>query len=210
MQDILQHAPQVISAYLIYLVAVLSPGPATMAIASASLGQGRRHGLAIAAGIFCGSMTWAFAASIGLATLLTHYAHAVTALRILGGLYLLYLAWRAFRSAASANDPMMDKRSHLGMRRTFLMGYAIHLTNPKAIFAWLAIISVGLPPDATPAAVAIIVSGCLLTGFIVFSGYALLFSTPGALAVYRSARRYIDGALAVLFTSAGIKLLIFR
>eukprot|EP01035_Chromulina_nebulosa_P055588 gene55588-76171_t len=155
-------------------------------------------------------MTWALAASVGLATLLAHYAHSLTVMRILGGLYLLYLAWRAFRSAASATDPMTDKRSHFGMRRTFLMGYAIHLTNPKAIFAWLAIISVGLPPDATPSAVAVIVSGCLLTGFIVFNGYALLFSTPGALAVYQAARRYIDGALAILFTSAGIKLLIFR
>ncbi|KPF45049.1 hypothetical protein [Rhizobium sp. AAP43] len=36
MEDIIQHWPQVTSAYL---VAVLSPGPATMAIASDSLGQ---------------------------------------------------------------------------------------------------------------------------------------------------------------------------
>ena len=61
MTEILQYWPQVAAAYLVYLVAVLSPGPATMAIASASLGQGRRHGLTIAAGIFCGSMTWAIA-----------------------------------------------------------------------------------------------------------------------------------------------------
>ncbi|MFN3363854.1 MAG: LysE family translocator, partial [Allorhizobium sp.] len=102
MTEILQHWPQVVAAYLVYLVAVLSPGPATMAIASASLGQGRRHGLTIASGIFCGSMTWAIAASLGLAAILSQYAQALILMRILGGLYLLYLAWRAFRSAASS------------------------------------------------------------------------------------------------------------
>lgn len=210
MTVILEHWPQVVAAYLVYLVAVLSPGPATMAIASASLGQGRRHGLTIAAGIFCGSMTWAIAASLGLAALLSQYAQALVLMRILGGLYLLYLAWRAFRSAASKTDPLSVSKANASLKRTFLMGYAIHLTNPKAIFAWLAIISLGLPADATPFGVAIIVCGCLATGFTIFMGYALLFSTPGALRIYRAARRYIDGTLAVLFTVAGVKLLTFR
>jgi threonine/homoserine/homoserine lactone efflux protein len=208
--EILQHWPQVVAAYVVYLVAVLSPGPATMAIASASLGEGRRHGLTIAAGIFCGSMTWALAASLGLAALLSQYAQALIVIRILGGLYLLYLAWRAFRSAASPIDPFSMSKSAKSLKRTFLMGYAIHLTNPKAIFGWLATISIGLPADATPQAVAIVVCGCLATGFTVFMGYALLFSTSGALRIYRAARRYIDGTLAVLFAAAGVRLLAFR
>jgi threonine/homoserine/homoserine lactone efflux protein len=207
---ILEHWPQVLAAYIVYLVAVLSPGPATMAIASASLGEGRRHGLTIAAGIFCGSMTWAMAASLGLAAILSQYAQALVLIRILGGLYLLYLAWRAFRSAASSIDPLSIGRPAKSLKRTFLMGYAIHLTNPKAIFGWLATISLGLPTNATPTAVAIVVCGCLATGFTVFMGYALLFSTPGALRIYRAARRYIDGTLAILFTAAGIKMLTFR
>ncbi|MDH4413350.1 MAG: LysE family translocator [Rhizobium sp.] len=210
MTEILEYWPQVAAAYLVYLVTVLSPGPATMAIASASLGEGRRHGLTIAAGIFCGSMTWAIAASLGLAALLSQYAQALVLIRILGGLYLLYLAWRAFRSAASKIDPLSVTRATTSLKRTFLMGYAIHLTNPKAIFGWLATISLGLPANATPAAVAIVVCGCLATGFTVFMSYALLFSTPGALRIYRSARRYIDGTLAFVFTFAGVKLLSLR
>lgn len=210
MQDIIAHWPQVVSAYLVYLVAVLSPGPATMAIASASLGQGRRHGIVMASGIFCGSMTWAAAASLGLATVLTHYAGALFVLRILGGGYLLYLAWRAFRSAVSATNPMATQKAPERLRTTFLKGYAIHVTNPKAIFAWLAIISIGLPANATPAAVALIVVGCLATGLAVFLGYAILFSTPRALAIYTSARRYIDGVLGAVFAAAGVKLLAFQ
>lgn len=213
MIDIAQHWPQVIAAYTIYLVAVISPGPAVLAIISASIAGGRRTGLTLAAGVFAGSFTWAFAAAIGLAAVLQTYAHLLQILKIAGGLYLLYLGYKALRSALRKQDMGGAQAAALGAksgRQIFLRGYAIHLTNPKAIFAWVAIISVGLPANASADAVAIVVSGCLLTGMIVFSSYALLFSTSRALAAYTAARRWIDGAMAALFCAAGMKLLTVR
>lgn len=213
MNDIIQHLPQIVAAYLVYLVAVISPGPAIMAIVSTSISDGRRAGLAMAAGVFAGSFTWAMAASIGLAALLTQYAGFLQIVKIAGGLYLLYLAAKALRSASRKDDHILpatgnpEKRS---LRRIFLLGYAIHVTNPKAIFAWVAIISLGLPANASAQAVAFIVGGCLLTGMTVFTGYAILFSTARAFRVYRAARRGIDATLGVLFAAAGIKLLATR
>ncbi|WP_147180646.1 LysE family translocator, partial [Ciceribacter naphthalenivorans] len=196
MTDIAQHLPQIFTAYLVYLVAVVSPGPAVMAIASTSIAEGRRSGLAMAAGVLAGSFTWAMAASIGLAAVLTHYASVLQAVKIAGGLYLLYLAYKSLRSASRGDDPLqappLKAQPVRSIRRTFLLGYAIHLTNPKAIFAWLAIISLGLPQGAPATTVALIVGGCLLTGMIVFSGYALLFSTAPVFRTYRRARRGID------------------
>ena len=69
-------------------------------------------------------MTWAIAASLGLAAILSQYAQALVLMRILGGLYLLYLAWRAFRSAASKIDPLGVTKATASLKRTFLMGYA--------------------------------------------------------------------------------------
>lgn len=212
MNDIVQNLPQIMAAYLVYLVAVISPGPAIMAIVSTSIAQGRRAGLTMAAGVFAGSFTWAMAASFGLAALLTHYAQLLQLLKIAGGLYLLYLAYKALRSALRKEEmlPETGKAAPRTLKQTFLLGYAIHLTNPKAIFAWLAIISIGLPAHASIEAVGFIVGGCLATGIAVFTGYALLFSTSGALAVYRRARRGIDGTMALLFGVAGVKLLTAR
>lgn len=211
MQDVLNNLPQILAAYLVYLVAVLSPGPANMAIASTAITNGRREGMTIAAGVFAGSMTWAFAAALGLAALLKTYATLLEVLKIVGGLYLLYLGYKALRSAMRKDDPasgIVASRTH--GRSTFLRGYAIHLTNPKAIFGWLSIISVGLPPGASVEAVALIVGGCLATGFTVFMGHAILFSTPTAFVVYKAARRWIDGAMALLFGAAALKLLTAR
>lgn len=214
MNDIAQHLPQIAAAYLVYLAALLSPGPAVIAIVSTSIGEGRRSGLAMAAGVFAGSFTWAMAASIGLAALLTHYAGVLQVVKIAGGLYLLYLAYKALRSASRPDAAMplatADAVPVRSLKRTFLLGYAIHLTNPKAIFAWVAIISLGLPQGASTAAVALIVGGCLLTGLTVFTSYALLFSTGPAYRAYRSARRGIDATMGVLFAAAGIKLLTTR
>ncbi|MBB4954971.1 threonine/homoserine/homoserine lactone efflux protein [Agrobacterium vitis] len=207
---IADHFAQFLSGYLVYLVAVISPGPANMAIISTAMAQGRRDGLMMALGIFAGSFTWAMAASFGLAALLHHYGQALVVLKIAGGLYLFYLAIKAARSALRKQQPALEqnlsgKRKHPGT--IFLRGYLIHLTNPKAIFGWVAIISLGLPADASLGAVAIVVGGCLATGFSVFCGYALLFSTAGALRVYKASRRYVEGVLAVMFGAAGVKML---
>lgn len=210
MSELMQNLPQVAAAYVLYLVAVISPGSAIIAIISTALGEGRRRGLVIALGIFAGSFTWAMAAALGMAALLTRYAGILEILKIAGGLYLLYLAYKACRGALRAGDDQPElpvAKRHVSLGRTFLTGYAIHLTNPKAVFAWVAIISLGLPAGASGGAVALIVGGCLLTGFTVFMGYALLFSTRRAARIYQSARRPLDALMAVMFGAAGVKMI---
>lgn len=209
MSELMQNLPQVAAAYMLYLVAVISPGPAIIAIISTSLNQGRQRGLTIALGIFAGSFTWAMAAALGMAALLTRYGQVLEILKIVGGLYLLYLAYKACRGALrpTVRGDLPTVEGEESFRRTFLTGYAIHLTNPKAVFAWVAIISLGLPAGASASAVALIVGGCLLTGFTVFMGYALLFSTRRAARLYQSARRPLDALMAVMFGAAGVKMI---
>lgn len=146
MHEAFAYLPQILPAYAAYLVAAASPGPAIMAIISISMTQGRKAGMMIALGIFGGSMTWACAAALGLATLLQTYATALEMLKILGGLYLLYLAYKAFRAMRSSIEmPPAGTVRRDSARSLLLRGYGIHVTNPKAIFAWLAIITLGMP-----------------------------------------------------------------
>ena len=99
MHDAASYLPQLLAAYIGYVLAVLSPGPAVFAIIGTSMTHGRKAGLTISLGIFAGSFTWACAATLGLAALLQTYAIALEVLKILGGLYLIYLAIKAFRAA---------------------------------------------------------------------------------------------------------------
>src|SRR3569833_1015091 len=95
------YLPYLAVAWKAYFVAVISPGPAVVALINTSMTKGRAAGMAFATGIMTGSVCWACLSAIGLAALIAAYAELLIVIKIAGGLYLLYLAWRAFRSAAS-------------------------------------------------------------------------------------------------------------
>ncbi|MDK4705453.1 LysE family translocator [Rhizobium sp. CNPSo 4062] len=209
MHETLAYLPQILPAYIAYIIAVVSPGPAIMAIIGTSMTHGRKAGMTISLGIFGGSMTWAIAAAAGLATLLQTYAMALEVLKIFGGIYLLYLAYKAFRAVRAGGElqaATMEQKTP-GFKSLVLRGYGIHVTNPKAIFAWLAIIALGMPQGAPASVAVLIIAICGTTGLLAFMGYAILFSTSHALKIYRNARRWIEGAMAGFYCFAGIKLL---
>ncbi len=204
--------PGILLSYSALFLALTSPGPSVVAIMGTSLGSGRRAGLAMAAGVAIGSATWGVLTAAGLSALVTTYAWSLVLLKIAGGLFLLWLAYKAFRAAASDQDvaaPALER----GDRRTsahFARGVGIHLTNPKAALAWIAIIAIGLPADAPPAVAAIIVVGGFLMSFAVNGAYALAFSTPVMVRFYGRARRVIQSVMGTVFAFAGIRLLLTR
>lgn len=213
-------ARDLLSLYAVYLIAVASPGPSTMAIMGVAMRQGRASAVLLALGVVAGSMVWAALAAAGLSAVLAAYAEIVFAIKIAGGLYLLYLAWNAARSAlaadALASDPLASDalagtsdeiaRSPAPFRR----GLLLHLTNPKAILGWIAIMSLASRPDAQPYLLHLIVGGCAVLGLAVNVGYALVFSTSHMGRAYRRCRRGIEAALAAIFGCAGLRLVLSR
>ncbi|CDN49961.1 LysE family translocator [Neorhizobium galegae] len=212
MPDVLSYLPYMWPAYVAYVINVASPGPANFAIIGTSISQGRRAGLITALGIASGSLTWATAAALGLAALLRNYAIALEIMKVLGGIYLIYLAWKAYKSARLPDSKVAlgNTKTNYTARQLWLRGYAIHVTNPKAIFAWLAIISLGLPDNAPTSAILLIIAVCMSSSMLIFTTYAMVFSTSHALRGYKAARRWVEGTMAVFYSVAGLKLLTSR
>jgi threonine efflux protein len=136
--------------------------------------------MTLALGVTAGSLTWGVLAAIGVSALIAGHPGALHAIKIVGGLYLLFLAWRSARSAMRADMPA-PKAAASG-RRTFLRGYLMHITNPKAILSWTAIIALGLRPDAPMLLVYAIIIGCGLISLLINQGYAALFSSAPMIA----------------------------
>ncbi len=84
----------------------------------------------------------------------------------------------------------------------------MHIGNPKAILAWIAIMSLGFRADVPPGMLLAIIGGCAFLGIIVFGGYAILFSSASMIAFYARLRRWIEAVLSVIFAAAGLKLLV--
>ena len=216
MTDFIQYLPAYLPgiglSYAAFLIAIASPGPNVLALISTSMSVGRKAGMALALGISFGSLTWALLTAFGLSALLMTYAHALTTIKIIGGIYLFWLAYNAFKSAAPRSD--LTLKALVGGRRTPLgyavRGYTVHMTNPKAVLAWVAIIALGLPPEAPLWVGLAIVFGCFGLSIAVHLTYALVFSTPVMSSLYLRARRVIQATLGVFFTFAGLKLLLSR
>ncbi|WP_174826341.1 LysE family translocator [Rhizobium ruizarguesonis] len=199
--------------YMAYVIAAGSPGPSNMRIMGVAMDQGRRAALVLAAGVVSGSIFWGAMAATGISAILTRYAEALTILKIFGGLYLLYLAFRAARAALTAGEKPAEaagKRDPETASSLYRRGLLMHLTNPKSVLAWIALVTLGLGPGASTYTVAAILVGCAILSVTIFCGYAIIFSTAPMVHFYRAARRWIEGTLAIFFGAAGIRLLLSR
>jgi threonine/homoserine/homoserine lactone efflux protein len=212
MNEITLYLPGILLAYSAFVISVMSPGPNVLAVMGTSMAQGRKAGIALALGIGTGSFLWSTLTATGLSALLARYAGALIVIKVAGGLYLLWLAYKAFRQAASHHD--IEARQLDGVARTpgqmYRRGLLIQMTNPKALMAWIAIISLSLQPGAPWWVAAAIFIGTSTLSVLFHVGYALVFSTAAMVRLYGKARRWIQGALGAFFAFAGLKLLVSR
>ena len=184
-----------------------SPGPATLAIAGTAMNRGRGAGLAVAAGIQTGSAAWGLAAALGLSAVMLSNAWLVEGMRYAGAAYLMYLAFKAAKSAI-ANKPLVPAAASKGsLGALYTKGLLIHLTNPKAIFAWGAIFAIVVPAGSPLTYVFEVFLALSAVSVLVFFGYAILFSTAGFARAYTRARRWFEGTFALMFGYAGLKIL---
>lgn len=184
-----------------------SPGPATLAISSTAMGQGRRAGLALSFGVLVGSAMLGCAAALGMSAVMMANAWVFEIIRYLGAAYLLWLAVKSLRAAWFGRT--VSAKAGSG-RRSFLKGLAIHLTNPKAILAWGAIYAIALPAGASGADVWALFGTLIVASAVVFLGYAVLFSSPQIARAYGRAARVFDAGFGLLFGAASIRVLTAR
>ena len=164
-----QYIAGIIVAFGVFVMGMFSPGPNIMSIIGTSMAVGRPSGKALALGIASGSFIWGTLTLFGLTALLTAYADLLTLIKIAGACYLLFLAYKAFSSALKGKD-MHAKgvRVDGGFWCYYRRGLLIQMTNPKAAFTWLAILSLALDQTAPLWVGGIVVAG---TGIISMLGH---------------------------------------
>jgi threonine/homoserine/homoserine lactone efflux protein len=115
------------------------PGPTVLLVISYALSHGRKPAAAIVAGVALGDLTAMTASMLGLGAVLATSAAIFTALRWIGGAYLVYLGiklWRAPVDAPAAEESAPTA----GPRRMFAHAYAVTALNPKSIVFFVAFV----------------------------------------------------------------------
>lgn len=202
-----QYFAGILVAFGVFVMGMFSPGPNIMSIIGTSMAVGRSSGKALALGIASGSFVWGALTLFGLTALLTAYAGLLTLFKIAGACYLLYLAFKSFSSAFKGKAMQATSISvDGGFWRYYRRGLLIQMTNPKAAFTWLAILSLALDSTAPFWVGGIVVAGTGTISILGHLAYAVAFSTAPMVNGYRKAQRWIDGALGSFFTFASYKI----
>ena len=189
------------------LVASLSPGPASLAVAGTSMASGRLSGLVLASGITTGSLMWSVSAAFGLGAIMLANAWVFELIRYFGVAYLLFLAYKSAKSAMTPGTLEVRKVEVQSLQRVYFKGIALHLTNPKTILFFGSLYAIGVPHSASPLALATVTAAIGLQTFLVFHGYALLFSSNTMTRKYIQLRRWFESLFAFAFGAASIKIL---
>ncbi|WP_417559284.1 LysE family translocator [Marinomonas sp.] len=196
-------------------VAMASPGPATLAIASTSMNQGRVQGLALASGILTGSLFWSCSAAFGLGAVLYANVWLFESLRYVGAVYLLFLAYKSCRSAMTNKSDASKMLATLeikqsSLRVAYFRGLAIHLTNPKAILFLGSLFAMGMPSSVSTQGLLSVIVLLTIQSACINLGYAVLFSNPSIRQGYFKMKRGFDAVFALMFGVAGIKILLSK
>lgn len=203
-----------LAAWLGVLAAQASPGPNLLAVASAALGDGRRAALLVVAGVASGILVWGVAFALGLSALFESSPHVATALRFVGGGYLLHLGVRALLAARRGAPGALRAAAADGRRRGLSDGAAwrrglfVVLTNPKAAMMWAAVSAFLVGSGLSGTALLAFAPLASLSALAIYGGYGLLFSSGGAKAVHARVARPLETLFGALFALFGGRLLL--
>jgi len=187
----------------------VSPGPSFVFVVRTSLAQSRRDGIAAARGMGVGGVIFAALALLGLQVVLAKIAWLYAVLRLAGGCYLLYLAARLWRGAA---EPIIvadaTARRAPGRLRSFCLGLATQLSNPKTAIVYGSIFAALLPPAPPGWVIAALPPAVMLIETGWYSIVAAAFSMERPRATYLRSKQWIDRATGTVMGALGPRLVI--
>ncbi len=186
----------------------LAPGPDNIFVLTQSALHGRSAGLIVTMGLCTGLLVHTTAVSFGVAAIFQASAAAFTALKLVGGAYLLYLAWGAFRAAA--RELHTDQNTNLSNRRLYARGIVMNITNPKVSIFFLAFLPQFVNPDRGRLTLQLMSLGgiFIIATLLVFGGIAVLGGSLGEW-LNRSprAQRIINWIAGTVFAALALKLI---
>lgn len=192
-------------------VGAMSRGPSFVMVARTAVAS-RGDGLAAALGMGAGGLVFAIAAMAGLQAAFLAVPALYLAIKGFGGAYLIYLGIRIWRGArqplnvapadSSGNSPRQQGRGG----RTFLLGLATQVSNPKTAVVYASIFAAFLPREV-PLVLALAVPAvifCIETGWYAIVALALSSAAPRS--AYLRYKTWIDRAAGGVMGLLGLRL----
>ena len=217
----------------VHLLAAASPGPDFVLVSQQTLAKGRRTGLICSLGITLGLAIHITYSVLGLATVIAHSQPLLTAIKWLGGSYLIYLGWQGIQAKPKKPLDLTDsenvstdtsntksteqaqllstKKSSIDSDSTFailLRGFFCNVFNPKAPVYFVAIFTLVLSPDIPLWQLAIYGVWMMVLQMAWFSTVVMLLSIPAIHHRFQRFEHWIDRVLGTAMIVLGLNLIL--
>ena len=192
------------------VVLLVIPGPTILTVISYSVSHGRRSNVPLVAAVALGDSTALALSLLGLGALLATSALWFSAVKWVGGLYLLYLGAKLLRAGIASSELPWPKAS--GSRwRLFVNTYLVTAMNPKGMVFFAAF----LPQFINPSASVTPQLWVLAVTFVVLAIFNATFYAVFAASAHRvlsspNAQRGFKLAGGSLLSAAGLWALLAR
>ena len=221
----------------VHLLAAASPGPDFVLVSQQTLAKGRRTGLICSLGITLGLAVHIIYSVLGLATLIAHSQPLLTAIKWLGGSYLMYLGWQGIQAkpknsadsaepitsgvhvsqdaltkqAAYSNKDISTKKASNDTSSTAAIlrrGFFCNVFNPKAPVYFVAIFTLVLSPNIPLWQLAIYGVWMMVLQMAWFSTVVMLLSIPAIHRRFQRFEHWIDRVLGTAMIILGLNLIL--
>lgn len=192
----------------IHLLAAASPGPDFVYVSQQTLSRGRAAGLLCALGVGLGFGVHVLYAAFGLAVVVASSVWLLTAVKIIGGTYLIWLGWQGLRAKAAGDvAEIRAGRAAESLPKTVWKGFLCNVLNPKAPVYVVSVFTVVLSPDMPLWQLGVYGLWMMLLLFAWFAAVAFLLSVPRVNRRFRQAGHWLDRVLGAVMAALGVKVL---
>ena len=210
----------------VHLLAAASPGPDFVLVSQQTLAKGRRTGLICSLGITLGLAVHIIYSVLGLATVIAHSQPLLTAIKWLGGSYLIYLGWQGIQAKAkkpadltvAINSDVIDSDTDISIKKASIdtsstasilrRGFFCNVFNPKAPVYFVAIFTLVLSPDIPLWQLAIYGVWMMVLQMAWFSTVVMLLSIPAIHRRFQRFEHWIDRVLGTAMIILGLNLIL--
>lgn len=211
-------------AFLAAAIAITAtPGPDNLMVLGMGMSRGRRPGIAFGLGCALGCLSHTALAVLGVSAMVAASPTAFTALKWMGGAYLVWLGLQALRSrgvaapatadAQAGADPAARAEAPSSLTALFLRGMVANAVNPKVVLFFLSFLPQFVLPAQGPVALQLGVLGLVFTAQAALL-FGLLGYFSGAVGTWLQRRPraglWLDRVAGAVFVGLGLRMVFSR
>lgn len=196
----------ILTATLVHLLAVISPGPDFIMCARNSLTYSRRTGIWTAVGFGLGISIHVFYSMAGLALIISQSILLFNVIKFLGAGYLIYIGIKSLSSKSSEIQlGHEEKKADISPFSAIKIGFLTNVLNPKATLFFLSLFTIILSPE-TPKPILLIISIIMVINTILWFSFVAIFLTQKKIrSIFERFQGVFNKTLGGLLIALGLK-----